>query len=67
MHPLVPLLAELFFYLALPLTVGYAWIFGYHWYQYGTKQSHATSALTIFLLGALVLLGVMFVSLRYVN
>lgn len=67
MHSLVPLMAELFFYLALPLVVGYAWVFGYHWYQHGTSPRYATIALIIFLSGALILLGVMFASLQYVN
>lgn len=67
MQSLLPFVSELFFYLALPLVVGYAWMFGYHWYQYGTSKKHATEALIIFLVGAGVLLLVMFVSLQYVN
>lgn len=67
MDQLVPLVAELFFYLALPLVVGYAWMFGYHWYQYGTKQKYANFALLLFLGGAVICLGVMFVSMQYVN
>lgn len=67
MHPLILLLAELFFYLALPLTVGYAWVFGYHWYQYGTEPSQATSALVVFLGGAAIFLAAMFLSLQYVS
>ncbi len=67
METLIPLVATLFFYAVLPLTVGYAWIFGYHWYQYGTKQGHASLALLIFLGGAIICLGVMFLSLQYVN
>lgn len=67
MESLIPLLAELFFYLALPLVVIYVLIFGYHWYNFGTKHSYATVALVVFLAGDLVLLSVMFVALQYVS
>ncbi len=67
MQPLVPLLAELFFYLALPIVAIYTLIFGYHWYNFGAKQSHATIALIIFLTGAVLLLAIMFVTLQYVG
>ena len=67
MQPLVPLLAELFFYLALPIVVVYTFIFGYHWYSYGTQKSHSSLAIIIFLVGAGLLLGVMFLTLQYVG
>lgn len=67
MQSLLPFVTELFFYLALPLVVGYAWMFSYHWYQYGTARAHGTRALIIFLFGAGILLFVMFLSLQYVN
>lgn len=67
MNELMSVGAELFFYIALPLVVGYAWIFGYHWYEYGTKKSHGTIALTFFLCGAALILLMMFVSLQYVS
>jgi hypothetical protein len=67
MEILIPFLAQLFFYLSLPLVTVYAWVFGYHWYQYGTEKKHGTIALIIFLTGAILCVGVMFVSLQYVN
>lgn len=67
MSELIGIGAELLFYMALPLVVGYAWIFGYHWYEYGTKKSHGTIALVVFLSGAVLILLMMFVSLRYVS
>lgn len=67
MQSLVPLLAELFFYLALPIVAIYTLIFGYHWYNFGTQRSHATIALIIFLTGAGLLLALMFLTLQYVS
>ncbi|MEX2340756.1 MAG: hypothetical protein WD605_00340, partial [Candidatus Paceibacterota bacterium] len=67
MEAQIPLLAELFFYLALQIVIVYALVFGYHWFQYGTNKKHSTLALTIFMIGAGSLLFVMFLSLQYVN
>lgn len=67
MQAILPLFAELLFFLALPIVCTYSLIFGYHWYNYGAKQSHASLALIAFLVGAGLLLGVMFVTLQYVG
>ena len=67
MQTLAPLLAELFFYLALPIVAIYSLIFGYHWFNFGTQKSHASLAMIIFLVGAGLLLGVMFLTLQYVG
>jgi len=67
MQPIVPLLAELLFFLTLPIVTFYSLIFGYHWYNFGTKRSHASIALFIFIAGALLLLSFMFLALQYVG
>lgn len=59
--------AQLFFYLTLMFVVVYGWMLGYHWYQYGTKRGHATTAISIFAVGAIVLLSVMLIALQYVS
>lgn len=67
MPEIAPLLTQLFLYLAIPMVAGYATVFGYHWYQYGTENRHASVALAVFLIGAGLCLVVMFIASQYVG
>ncbi len=67
MIELLLVFAELVFYFSLLLSVIFALVLGYHWYQYGTKKRHAATAVITFSVGATLFLAVMAFSLIYVG
>lgn len=57
---LVSFLAEGIIYLALFISTVYAVVFAYHWFQYGSKRSTSTTALLLYIAGAIICLSLMF-------
>ena len=56
---LLSFLTEGVLYIALLVATVYTVIFAYHWFQYGSKRATSTTALLLFIAGAVVCLGMM--------
>jgi TRAP-type C4-dicarboxylate transport system permease small subunit len=63
--PLIATLAEGVVYLALLTFTIYVVVYGYHWFQYGSSRRQSLTALTLFIVGGVVLLIGLVVSLQY--
>ena len=61
---LVSVLAEGAIYLTLFIFTVYVIIYGYHWFQYGSSQKTSSVALTIYILGGVLLFTGLIISYR---